>query len=322
MGSGTVTRDTLSGILQTVFDGDLSVCLNRISAAYKWFQTTGRVKTKQEMSVEWPVQTAAHAGVTQIDDGETLPAASQPEYGTAVLPFKIQIGVVQIGRLAQLGSVGPEYFKTKAGATLLSDTLADTVLEVARAIDLQIQQLNALTTKQFPSLGDIVATTNNTYAGIARAGAAYWQPYVNSNGGVNRSLTRALLDDVLDTLKNVRGANPDVIWAGTTAWNALRDLEGDKIQYDGSMQLQLGTTVISLDGIPAIKMPRMDANAMYCLDTNSDGEESLAYVKQHNEDMLVQEESTGSYSFRSSVAHHSTLKCKSPWRQGALLDVQ
>ncbi|MFH0814315.1 MAG: phage major capsid protein [Pseudomonadota bacterium] len=328
MAVGLVTQDTVAALIQDVYGpGALAVCLNKFSKAYTFFQRTGRIIEDPRLYIRWPIKSVAYPSVTNISDGQTLPSAGQPEYSEAVLSYKIAIGMIRLGRLTQLGATSLEYFRTGAGQGLLQDQMAEVLEEMARTIDLQIVQLASGSTLQITGLGDAVANNANTYAGIARAANAFWQPYVNGNAGTNRGLTEALLRDVHDTLKNTRGAVVDAVWCGTTVWHALEDLlkntgNNSRVRYvDGGTKLRAGIEGdIIWNGIPFSEMDRMDTNAMFWLDFTSG--QGIGLHRQHKDDFLIQKEATNAYDDRWSLAGHYQLKVHIPWRQGALLDVQ
>lgn len=320
MANGVYTSDTIASLIQETFSGSLAHTLNDRSPAYASLQAKGRVQTDKRIALRWPAIKKAYDGVTNIKDGQTLPDAAQQEYMEATLNYKIFIGVLRFGRLLQMGQNPDEFFRTPEGATLLDSQTKAAILQMERDIHSQIVGADS-ETDGIICLGDAVGKNNNTYASLARGTYAYWQPYVNGNGGTNRSITETLLRDMYDTLTDVRGSNIDECWCGTTAYNALKDLFlTNKVSYPQSETVRGGTTQIFWNGIPFLRMPNMDTNSIYWLDFESD--EGITLKRQHDQDFIVKEESTNSYDTRYSIAGHYQLVVHNPWRQGALNDVQ
>lgn len=321
MGKPIITKDAISSLVQKVYTGQLAKTLLEISPAYASLQRRNLIEPYVGNEIRWPMVSSAYAGVTNISDGEDLPAASSEEYGDAYLQYSIFIGMIRVGRLLQMGAKNEREFFTFGGLDIVKGQVDRVIQQIARNIHLQLVQTSS-SAKQLTGLGDAIMSTTNTYAGISRAAYTNWQPYVNENGGTDRSLTEDHMRDMHNTLLYSRGAVVDEIWAGLTAFAALADLLGgdSRIRQLDAQNLKGGTLTIDWEGIPVIRMPNLDTNAMLWLDfTSGDG---IKLLKQHaDQDFLVRPESTNSYDDRISIAGHYQLKVHNPFRQGALLDV-
>jgi len=314
--------DDVASLIQKIYKGKLATCLLDTSPAYRWMKEKGKVITLIEPYIEWPIIKGDTGDAQFILDGATIPSASREEYDSAKLEYKIILDAVRVGRLAQQSSSGDEFFKSGTAQNLLTKQVNGALRRIARKMHLQIVALAKSNVKQFDSIGDAIAQTTNTYANINRTSNSYWRPYVNSNSGINRSLTETLLWDMLDTLHDSRSAIPEIVWCGTTAFHALETLLRTVVTINNNdpNNLVAGALAIYWKGIPFVKMPNLDNNAMFWLDFMSD--DGIILYKQHTEDFIVRAEASDSYDDHMSIAGHYQLCVNNPWKQGALLDVQ
>lgn len=322
MGAGGSFLNTLASLIQKTYNGGLETCFNELSPIYKLLNEKGLVQVDTRNYIRWPVKSSPHGGVVSIPDGGTLPAAQHTEFSDAYMTYKIILGTLRIGRLAQRGSLSEEFFKSAEGADALATEVDSLLKQMARTIHLQICALSQASTTDIDSLGDAVADITNVYAGLDRTTNAFWRPYVNSNGGTNRALTETLLRDMHNTLTKIRGAVIGEVWCGTTAWDALEDLLRGKVTVNNNdpKALEVGAQIIWWRGIPFYRIADLDENAMYWLDFISG--KGIKLYRQHEDEFLVTPENTDSYDVRMSVACHTNFVVHNPWYQGALLDVQ
>lgn len=314
--------DNVASLIQKIYKGALATCLLGTSPAYRWLSEKGKIVTDPNPYIRWPIVKGDTGNAKSIVDGATLPAASREEYDDAEMSYKIIIDMVKVGRLLQIGSTGEAYFKTPGAQNALTQQVNGALRRIARLMHLQIVALTKANANDMDSLGDGVAQDTNTYATINRATNSFWRPYVNDNGGVNRALTETLLWDMLDTMQDVRGAIPEIVWCGTTAFHALETLLRTVVTINNNdpNNLIAGALAIYWKGLAFIKMPNMDTNAMYWLDFETDG--GISLYKQHEGDFIIKPEYTDSYDEKMSIAGHYNLVVNNPWKQGALLDVQ
>lgn len=317
----TVNLATIQALIQKMYSGALANTIIQTSPAYSILKERGKIKVQTRNEIRWQAIKTRYAGITNINDGETLPNSSDTQYADAYLTYKIYIGLLRVGRLAQLGSKNSmEFFSTPQGIDLLAQQMQQVLPQMARQMHLDLVSLDSTSAKSLTSLGDAIAKNDNIYANIDRTTNAFWQPYVNANGGVNRALTEALLRDMHDVLTFDRDAKVSEVWCGLTAFNALEDLLEDRVRIMTPNEYRAGAIRIFWRDVPFVRMPNMDTNAMYWLDFDSD--EGIEIWQQHPEDFLTRAEPTNSYDDRISLSNHSELRVHNPFKQGALLDVQ
>jgi len=327
MADGRVNLTSIADIIQDVYEGALAKALLEYSDAYSELQKLGKIRTFEGSSYDWPVVSSGVGDAENIPDGGTLPAATQENYAKAALSYAIFIKIIRVGRLTNFASMNKKEFYIQA-KDMLQHQVQRAIPQMARSIHKQIIG-ETDSTYGITGIGSAIGSMTNTYAGIDRTSATYFAPYVNGNSGTNRTLTEALMLDVFDTLTEDRDSEPEAIWAGVTAWNALAKLLGTSgatanyyINQDPN-KLNGGAVDLIWKGIPVKRMRGMDANHMYFLNFEGGSEGTgIELLKQHNEDFITTPESTNAYDNRISIAGHYMFVVHNPWKQGALKDVQ
>ena len=314
----TTTLDTVSELLQEAFEPLMAKTLKEDQASVARLISLGKLKVKEQEKIIWNAVKTPYAGVNNIVDGETLPTADDEEYMQATLEYKLFYAGLKIGRQAQMISKrSGEYISPRGKADLLADQMEAAIEQIGETLHDQIVGVDAAA-KELVGFGDAVGKTTNTWANIDRTTYTRWRPYVSENGGVNRTLTIAMLRTMEYNLKNTRSAKISEVWCGTTAFNAIADainLASPQRQQDPTKAIG-GTVEINWRGIPFLMMPDMDTNASWWLDMTS-----IELLRQHSEEFLINQEYTRSYAEEWSVSCAYLLKIGNPWRQGALLDI-
>lgn len=322
MPSGTATRSDYASLIQKVYRGSLAKTLLERSPAYSRLEALGKIRVDVRNEIRWPVVDESHGSASNISDGETLPASTMETYIDAVLYYKIFLKMIRVGRMMTGGSTNKNEFYSPDGDAI-KHQVNRAIPQIARTIHSQIVALTTASTKNLTSLGDAIANTTNTYAGLSKATYTNWAPYLSSGGGTNRSLTETLLRDMYDTLSDDRESQISEVWCGITAWNALGALTKSFTANANPTEVHGGFTKIWWNDIPFYRMPGMDGNAMFFLNFDEGIEgEGIELLRQHEDDFMVREEATNSYDDRMSIAAHYQLVVHNPWKQGALLDVQ
>lgn len=328
MASGKMNLTTVVDLIQETYRGALSKTLSEVSDAYNRLMEKGKVRTFKGLNIKWPCVSSGVGDASNIPDGGTLPSSVTETYDEATLNYAIYIEMLRVGRLLKMGSVNKDEFYSEQ-ANALMHLVQRAIPQMARTIHKHIVA-ETDTTYGLTGLGSAAGTDDNTYAGIDRSTATYWAPYVNDNSGTNRTLTEAYMMDVFDTLTETRDSEPNEIWCGVTAWNALSRLVGTSqtqanyaILHNNAEDIRAGAITIHWKGIPCIRMRNMDTNAMYFLNFE-DGSEGtgIELLRQHDDDFIVTPESTNAYDECVSIAGHYQLVVWNPWKQGALKDVQ
>jgi len=320
MATGLVVWQQVADLIQELYSGTLAIALNQTSPLYTRLQARNAIVTDTRMAISWPVISGPYTGVNTIQDGGRLPDPGREEYTHASLAYKIIVGTVRVGRMLQIGSKGPEYFRTNEGATVLEQQVNAAIREIARQIHFQLAADTQADVTDLLCLGDVIGKDDNLYAGINRVGNAFWQSYVNDNAGVDRVLTEVLLRDIYDTMTNDRGVMPEEVWCGLTAWNALSDLLGQNVRQNDPRRMVGGPVALEWKGLEFYQIPGLDPNSMFFLNFSRDG--GIQLKKQHEEDFITRPEATDSYDERMSIAGHYELVINNPYAQAALKDVR
>lgn len=324
MAKGTYTVSSVSSRIHTHYNGALAHTLLEKSAAIARLNELGKVRYGVKVvRHSWPAVSDPHEDAHNIPDGGPIPDASREEITKAYLDWAIYIEAIRVGRILQNTAKNPEeFFMTAEGADALASEMNRVIPKIARTINSDIISLSANAANKVISLGSAIGSNSNTYGGIARTGNAWWQPYVDSNSGTNRSVTRTIMETAYDNLNENRESQTSEVWAGTTAFNAIRTLINTI--YPGRNTnpevMKAGASMIYWENLPIIRMPGMDANATYWLDFDSD--DGIELLFQHDDDFLIKEEPGNSYDTRWSVAAHACLKVANPWKQGSVQDLQ
>lgn len=170
-------------------------------------------------------------------------------------------------------------------------------------------------------------SATGTWNTINKAGASYLQSYVDHNSGTDRDLTKALLDGILDTMRDTRKVTPTDAVTGAQAFHGYEELLADYRQDTGGGN-DLFVRPNLLEGMKLTRLP-IDTNNMYFLRKQDWG---LYYLPQRvfSSDKLsssegpwnVEQVATGTDSRDYVLKMYLTLVCKNPWAQAALKDVQ
>jgi len=167
-----------------------------------------------------------------------------------------------------------------------------------------------------------------TWNGANKASVTHLQSYVDDNSGTDRSLTKALIDGVLDTMRTTRRAPITDIVMGDTAYHAYETLFGDEKQSVNKLVGDIYVPRYAIDGKLITRLP-IDTNhiaflnkadwALYYLPQPSFSQDNL---RQSSGPWSVEQIGTGYDANDYVVRIYLTLVCKNPWGQAALKDVQ
>ncbi len=175
----------------------------------------------------------------------------------------------------------------------------------------------------------IADSGNYAEQALDRASNTWLKSYVNDNGGVNRAITKILINDVHNTLLETRGVNYNQVWTGAAVFSAYEDLLGDKVRYT---QIQFGDlffNALMIHGRPVIAIPGYPANRM---DFVVADEFEVQYLPVESQDSLgrvikngmfkVKELSTVKDATVAAVITYMNLVCKNVYHAGSLQDVE
>ncbi|MDZ7795532.1 MAG: phage major capsid protein [Candidatus Marinimicrobia bacterium] len=164
---------------------------------------------------------------------------------------------------------------------------------------------------------------------LDRATYTWLKSYINDNGGVNRDLTKVLIDNVHNTLVDTRGVNYNQVWTSSTVAGAYEALLGDKVRYTKINIGDLFFDALLIHGRPVIPFPGYPANRMDFVE--ADGFE-VQYLPVESRDSLgrvakngmfkVKELSTVKDATVAAVISYMNLVCKNVYHAGSLQDVE
>lgn len=312
----TVTIDAIPALINEVFDPVFAEILQRNT----WLLSRVRVRGSTVERIKWRVHTSGNNSRGSYGELDNLGTPGMQGYTTAELGWKLNKILVEVSGLAQAISAGEGFV-----VDLLRNELEEALPDLQEEINTQL--LGDGTGNSNKDITGIVAaiddgTDVDTYAGISRAAQPLWASYRNDNaGGGNRALTMDLMRDVKRTVEDFpRNGRVSAIWCGTALWDAYGQLligaNEDKRTYNDNIQILAGGyQALLFEGIPVIKVPGYIANRMDFVD-----ERWWEYYILRNfvTERLAKTKDVDTFFMK----HYSQLRCKDPYKQGTLLEVQ
>ena len=167
-----------------------------------------------------------------------------------------------------------------------------------------------------------------TWNGADKASVAHIASYINDNSGTDRTLTKSMVDDVIDTMRTTRKVRFDAVGMGNEAYHAYEQVYSD---YRQDVNVKKGDLYIrehAVDGQPVYRLP-IDTNHMVFLRKSDWGLYYLPQVsissdglKKSEGPWAVERIGTGYDATDYVIRIYATLVCKNPWAQAALKDVE
>ncbi|MCF7801092.1 MAG: phage major capsid protein [Candidatus Marinimicrobia bacterium] len=286
----------------------------------------GRVPLKKgKARIQWPVHHGGNASVGSFGEGDNITTTGKQARKLAELPYKRAKVAISVDGLQQAIS--------EAGGVIgVPDLLADEILKSIEDLKANIntQLLGDGTGNTGKDITGIQAAINNsgTYAGLDRATYAWWKSHVAENGGVARNLDKPLLRAMKNELKGNRSANYSAIWTSHDIYDAYEGLLDDRKRYLTTQVGDIQQQVLSFDNTPLIPLPGYPSGR---LDFVRESDFELFYLTHKTIDSTGKQvegifkverlaQTTDDVAF--VVIVYMQLRCRNPWKQGALLDVQ
>ena len=260
-------------------------------------------------------------------EGDDLSTSGKQSRKELTFPYKEVYKTIEVSGLSEALSKANGVKDIK---NILKQEIVDASEDLIKEIETQL--LGDGTGNSFKDIQGIlyhIAESGN-YAdqGLDRSTYTWLKSYINDNGGTLRSLTKALVRDVHNTLVDDRGISYTHILTSSTIADAYEDLMGDKVRY---MDVKEGDAFVKrllIKDRPVITIPGYPANRM---DFVVFDELEIKYLPQETTDSLgrtnkgmfkVKELSTTKDATLASVICYLNLVCKNVYHAGSLQDIQ
>lgn len=312
----TVSISSIPALINEVFDPIFAEILQRNT----FFMSRFRVRGSTAEKIKWRVHTSGNNSRGSYGELDNLGTPGMQGYITAELQWKLNKILVEVSGLAQAISAGEGFV-----VDLLQNELEEALPDLQEEINSQL--LSDGTGNGGKDITGIQAMIDDgtdvaTYAGINRGTQPLWQSYRNDNsGGGNRALTMALMRDVKRTVEShPRNGRVSAIYTGAALWDTygvlLKGTDDDNRSFnDNIMVLAGGYQALSFEGLPVVNIPGYPANRMDFVD-----ERWFEYYVLRNfvTEQLAKTKDVDTFFTK----HYSQARCKDPYKQGVLLEVQ
>lgn len=312
----TVAIDSIPALINEIFDPIFAEVLQRNTFMLSRFGVKGSTAER----LKWRVHTSGNNSRGSYGELDNLGTAGQQGYITAELPWKLNKILVEVSGLAQAISAGEGFV-----VDLLQNELEEALPDLQEEINTQL--LGDGTGNSSKDITGITACIDDgtdvaTYAGINRGTQPLLASYRNDNaGGGNRALTMAMMRDVKRTVEDFpRKGRVSAIYCGTALWDTygvlLKGTNDNNRMFNDNIQILAGGyQALSFEGVPVINVPGYPANRMDFVD-----ERWFTYyiLRNFTTEKLAKTKDVDTYF----IKHYSQLRCKDPYKQGCLLEVQ
>lgn len=286
----------------------------------------GRIPLKRgKARIQWPVHYGGNASVSSFGEGDDITVTGKQSRKLAELPYKRAKVAISVDGLQQAIS--------EAGGHIgVGDLLADELLKSIEDLKANIntQLLGDGTGNIGKDITGIQAAINNSgvYAGLDRATYAWWKAHVAGNGGIARNLDKPLLRAMKNELKGNRSSSYSAIWTSHDMYDAYEGLLDAQKRFIATKVADIQQQVLSFDNTPLIALPGYPAGRM---DFVRESDFELLYLthkvvdstgKQVEGIFKVERLAQTTDDMAFAVIVYMQLRCRNPWKQGALLDVQ
>lgn len=267
-----VNLSTISSVLATIFDNDITSCINRSSPLLQVLP----VKAADSQALVWPASTGtavpAGAAIAEGTDVSTFNNDTRRKASLTFPTYHDAFSVSGPALAAALAAGNPQALVNLFGAEIM-----DSASRLGAAIGQHLysgagagspDQMIGLTA----TAGGVRAT--GTYAGIDRSSVTQWRATEMMNSGTPRALTLDLMREMRRRIYLACGKKPDLIVCDPIQhekygqllkeqrrWTQEVTLRGQKITLDGGYQ------VLEFDGIPIIEDQFAPAGQMLFLNT-------------------------------------------------------
>lgn len=313
---------------------DLQYILNKIpvSGYKKAFNNAAlffnhvKVRASKKGHIVLPFHYAGNSGGGSYGEGDDLDSTGKQSRRMLNFPWARVYKAVSIDGLAQA-------IAKNGGVYKINDLIKDEVFHATKDLikDIDTQMKGAGTGNSGKDMKGIqyhIADSGNYgNENLARETYAWLASYVNDNGGVKRSLSKALIRDVHNTLVDDRGVSYNQIWTNSTLYDAYEDLLGDKARY---VQIKIGDLffktlmikdrpVIPFPGYPS-RMDFVEADEFYVEYLEQEAKNSLGEVAKGM--FKVEQLPTSKDAKDFAVMVYLNFVCANPYCQGSLQDIE
>jgi hypothetical protein len=258
----TVVLSDISAALSQIFDAQLARQVNRTARTLSLLTA----KPGSGKNVAWDVSLdGVTAGTHTEGDDPGSSDFTSDEKTNAVLSWGLYRSQFALSEHAI------EVAMTSAGsAAALMDLVEESMSEHLGAIASKLNR-DLFTGSGSNSLIGLESAIDdgNTYAGINRASESLWRATVLANGGVNRALTVALMDQADGYIYSKYGQSADLIVCGVNVFNKFKALgEAEKrVVNDANYTAGFKDDGVFYKGTPVIRDKDCPANKMFFLNT-------------------------------------------------------
>lgn len=255
---------TLSGIvLAAVYRDRIVKAINRKSVGLSVFPIIESLTGQIRWAVDADGQIAENysEGADVANYGSDAQAPASLSWGLYRSPFRVT-------DLAQ--SVARRTANPQDNTALWAKNVVDSAGKLASTINAAMYA-GAGTGTTIAGLGVAAGNAANTYAGIDRASAPYWRPYVIDPGS-STTLTEGQIRTDIKAIYQQCGETPDLALVSPDIFQTVTSLVDSKRQYvdqvttaAGDIKLRMGAQAVEVDGCVFIRDKDATANQIfYC----------------------------------------------------------
>jgi hypothetical protein len=303
-------------IVKEVYEKPFYEALDRDTLAFKLFPR----KNVNEAVIRWKVKYQGNTAVSWYDEDDPYGSPGEQSYENASLQIRMVRVIVQFSRLVERASRGGAWVDVRA------DEVEGALEDLRAAINdrfLHGSQAAPNPETQAENIGHIVFdANNNVYAGISRTNA-WWKSQRLENGGTNRPLTLALMNQLYAALQKPGvAAKPSFILTTFSLRDAYGDIADARRVFTAGASptnLDVGYGNLNYMGIPIIATNQIggltgNKGRMYFIDKRSWSIAMLAGFE--TDDVWVDADVT-----KLAIKSYLQLVCKAPFQQGVIDDL-
>jgi hypothetical protein len=310
----TVLSTNFSKIVKEVYEKPFYEAIDRDTLAFKLFPR----RNVNDAVIRWKVKYQGNTAVSWYDEDDPYGSAGEQRYENASLQIRMVRVVVQFSRLVERASRGGAWVDVRA------DEIEGALEDLRAAIndrflhgDTNAPQYDT----QAEHLGHIVYD-GNSYAGLSR-GLTWWRSQRLDNGGTNRPLTLALMNQLYAALQKPGiAAKPSFILTTFSLRDAYGDIADARRVFTAGASptnLDVGYGDLNYMGIPIIATNQIggltgNKGRMYFIDKRSWSIAMLAGFE--TDDVWVDADVT-----KLAIKSYLQLVCKAPFQQGVIDDL-
>lgn len=253
-------------ILETKYRSDIVSQINRMAVLAKLL----RVVPAESTYPQWVVSSDAAVGETYSEGADAADFGSDSQT-QAILPWGLLRSNFRITGTAQ--RVAGVSATPASNQAQIGRRLVEASQKLASLVNGQLYSGSGTSPQMF-GLAGAIGDDTNTYAGIARAGNAFWRPKVTDPG----SLTPVTIADIRGDITSIytsSGFSPDLAMVSPYVFDKLAQLFDPERRYNidvvqggrGPVRLDGSARAIEIDGCVFVRDKDCTANSIYYLNS-------------------------------------------------------